>query len=54
MSERETLDARGLMLDFVERHWRELTLRDARLLCADHLEPDPGTAPNIKETLTCA
>ena len=51
MDERRDGDqARRELLAFVERHWRELTLRDARSLCLDIV--DSAAASNIKASLT--
>ena len=39
------------LLAFVERHWRELSLREANALSLELLDPS-GDAAIIKETLT--
>ena len=54
MSQRVGLDMRQELLAIVEQHWRELTLRDARLLCVELFEREAEPWPNIKETLSCA
>jgi hypothetical protein len=43
---------RSVLLAFVERHWSELTLRDARSLCVEIVDPLPQTVPGIKVSLT--
>lgn len=45
-------DPRRSLLAFVEAHWRELTLREARSLTVEALLALDDKPPNIKETLT--
>jgi hypothetical protein len=52
MSDGNPPEERGLLLAFVERYWRELTLRDARSLCVEIVDPIPQPAPAIKASLT--
>jgi hypothetical protein len=51
MSDNERIVRREL-LTFVERHWRELTLRDARSLCVEVLGSDRPFETFINESLT--
>lgn len=48
----EPADPRRNLLAFVETHWRELTLREARSLTVEALSRFVDKPPNIKETLT--
>jgi hypothetical protein len=43
---------RSALLAFVERHWSELTLRDARSLCVEIVDALPQTMVGIKTSLT--
>jgi hypothetical protein len=43
---------RTALLEFVELHWRELTLRDARSLCLESVDGSRGIEA-VKTTLTC-
>jgi len=43
---------RSILLAFVERHWRDLTLRDARSLCMEMVDSLPQTVLGIKASLT--
>jgi hypothetical protein len=43
---------RSTLLAFVERHWSELTLRDARSLCVEIVDSLPQTIVGIKGSLT--
>jgi hypothetical protein len=52
MSDGKPPEERGLLLAFVERYCRDLTLRDARSLCAEIVEPSPQPPPSIKASLT--
>jgi hypothetical protein len=52
MSEGDQSYERGALLAFVERHWRELTLRDARSLCVEIVDLVPQAALGIKASLT--
>jgi hypothetical protein len=42
---------RSALLAFVERHWSELTLRDARSLCVEIVD-SPQAMAGIKISLT--
>jgi hypothetical protein len=48
----EPTDPRRTLLAFVETHWRELTLREARSLTVEALFAYIDKPPKIKETLT--
>lgn len=52
MVENEPVDARESALAYVENHWRELTLGEARLLSVESLH-DTERARSIKVMLTC-
>jgi hypothetical protein len=49
--EPEPNSQRGLLLAFIEAHWREMTLRDARSLTSEVIG-DTQAEACIKETLT--
>jgi hypothetical protein len=53
MSESDPPDERSALLAFVERYWRELTLRDARSLCVEIVDPAPHGVAGVKASLTC-
>jgi len=42
---------REWLLAFVERHWRELTLHDARLISVERLDELPQSLPAINASL---
>jgi hypothetical protein len=52
MAEDLQSERRTSLLDFLERHWRELSLRDAHALSVELLEGPADASPMIKETLT--
>ena len=52
MAEDQQNDLRRSLLAFVERHWRDLSLREARSLSLELLYPGGEAMPMIKETLT--
>jgi hypothetical protein len=52
MDQNEPVDPRRSLLAFVEAHWRELTLRDARSLTVEALGGAAYPPSTIKETLT--
>jgi len=52
MGESDRPEDRNALLAFVERHWRELTLREARLLCVEIADPTPPPLPIINSALT--
>jgi hypothetical protein len=52
MEHDESTEPRRNLLAFVEAHWRELTLRDARFLTVEALARFTENPPNIKEILT--
>jgi hypothetical protein len=54
MVDRDVPDRRLAFLAYLERHWRELSLRDATALCADLVEFGDEARPLIKESLTCS
>jgi len=45
-------DERSALLAFVNRHWSELTLRDARSLCVEIVDSFPQSMVGIKASLT--
>jgi len=51
MADRDRMQERSDLLAFVERHWRELTLREARSLSVEVLEQPHPLAP-VKTSLT--
>jgi hypothetical protein len=53
MNRSEPSPDRVLLLAFVERHWRELTLREARSLCVEHIDIFTQSVPSINGSLTC-
>jgi hypothetical protein len=48
----ERANDRSALLAFVERHWSELTLRDARSLCVEIIDSRPQAIVGIKTSLT--
>jgi hypothetical protein len=48
----ERASDRSALLAFVDRHWSELTLRDARSLCVEIVDSLPQAAVGIKTSLT--
>jgi len=52
MGESDRPEDRNALLAFVERHWRELTLREARSLCVEILDVAPQQLPIINSALT--
>ena len=53
MNQSERSQERAFLLAFVERHWRELTLREARSICVENLEIFAQSHPSINGSLTC-
>jgi hypothetical protein len=54
MAENDQPDGRQSLLAYLERHWRELSLRDARMLCVELVDVRGDGSRMIKETLTCS
>jgi hypothetical protein len=52
MNEGDPSDERVAFLAFVDRYWRELTLRDARSLCVEIIDLEQHLAAGIKTSLT--
>jgi hypothetical protein len=52
MAEDQQPDRRVTLLAFLERHWSELSLQDARSLSVELIENIGEGPPMIKETLT--
>ncbi|MBD5653946.1 MAG: hypothetical protein IAI50_02050 [Candidatus Eremiobacteraeota bacterium] len=52
MADGDQLQDRRALLAFVERHWRELTLREARSLGAEVVDRKSAAAPQVNSTLT--
>jgi hypothetical protein len=52
MSAGEPPSERSRLLAFVERYWRELSLRDARSLCVEIVDSLPPALAQIKASLT--
>ena len=52
MNAYEDPEQRTVLLEFVERHWRELTLREARSLSVDNVECLIWSSGLIKKSLT--
>ena len=53
MDQRERSQERLRLLAFVELHWRELTLREARSLHVENLEISMQSLASINNPLTC-
>jgi len=52
MVQSEADELRGSYLAFVDKHWRELTLRDAVTLSFERLEEMLPLCDFVKETIT--
>jgi len=52
MNAYEDPEQRTALLEFVERHWRELTLREARSLSVENVEHVMWQSSLIKKSLT--